>query len=117
MLPAERFTDPGNVRPVPISDGVQARMLAHRDQQPFTGPQDVIFLDRGQKDGVALGDLFELRQQPRRRPEMASVTDDLMAVVQVVHVSERSATARVVTVAQPDIRPGTEARQVAKLPS
>ena len=40
-----------------------------------------------------------------------------MATVQVVHVGERTSTARVVRVVQPDIPAGTEARQVAKLPS
>jgi len=117
VLPAEKFTDPGNVRPVPISDGVNGRLLAHRDQQPLTGPQDVVFLDRGRRDGVALGDLFELRQEPRDRRGAAAVIDDIMATVQVVHVGERTSTARVVRVVQPDIPAGTEARQVAKLPS
>lgn len=117
VLPAEKFTDPGNVRPVPISDGVNGNMLAHRDEQPLTGPQDVIFLNRGRRDGVALGDLFELRQQPRDRRGAAAVIDDVMATVQVVHVGERTSTARVVKVTQPDIPAGTEARQVAKLPS
>ncbi len=117
VLPAERFVDPGNVRPVPISDGVQANLLAHRDRQPLTGPQDVVFLNRGRKDGVAIGDLFELRQRARSRVDMATVTDDPMGTVQVVHVGERTATARVVSVVHPDIPPGTEARQIAKLPS
>ncbi len=117
VLPAEKFTDPGNVRPVPISDGVKGRLLAHRDQQPLTGPQDVVFLDRGRRDGVALGDLFEIRQEPRDRRGVAAVIDDVMATVQVVHVGERTSTARVVRVVQPDIPAGTEARQVAKLPS
>jgi hypothetical protein len=40
-----------------------------------------------------------------------------MATVQVVHLGDRTATARVVSVTQPDIRPGTSARQIAKLPS
>jgi hypothetical protein len=117
VLPAEKFTDPGNVRPVPISDGVNGRLLAHRDKQPLAGPQDVVFLDRGRRDGVALGDMFELRQQPRDRRGAAAVIDDIMATVQVVHVGERTSTARVVRVVQPDIPAGTEARQVAKLPS
>jgi hypothetical protein len=117
VLPAQKFSDPGNVRPVPISDGVNGRLLAHRDQQPLTGPQDVVFLDRGRRDGVALGDMFEIRQQPRDRRGAAAVIDDIMATVQVVHVGERTSTARVVRVVQPDIPAGTEARQVAKLPS
>jgi hypothetical protein len=117
VLPAEKFTDPGNVRPVPISDGVHGRVIGPREHQVLTGPQDVIFLDKGRKDGVALGDLFELRQAPRPRPGAATVVNEQMATVQVVHVGDRTATARVVTVTQPDVRPGTEARQIAKLPS
>jgi hypothetical protein len=117
VLPAEKFRDPGNVRPVPISDGVRGTVLGHRDRQPLTGPQDVLFLDKGRKDGVALGDLFELRQSPRPRPAAATVVSEVMATVQIVHVGDRTATARVVSVIQPDIRPGTEARQIAKLPS
>lgn len=117
VLPAERFVDPGNVRAVPISDGVRGKVIAQRDQQPLTGPQDVLFLNRGRSDGVALGDIFELRQRPRNRPEAAAVIDEPMATVQVVHVSERTSTARVVRVTQPDVSAGTEARQVAKLPS
>jgi hypothetical protein len=45
------------------------------------------------------------------------VVDEVMATVQVVHVNDRTATATVVSVVQPDVRAGTEARQVAKLPS
>ncbi|HXI20116.1 MAG TPA: hypothetical protein VNH46_03485, partial [Gemmatimonadales bacterium] len=116
-LPAEKFNDPGHVRPVPISDGVKATVLGNRDVQPLTGPQDVVFLDRGRKDGVALGDIFELRQQPHPRLGMANVIDEPMATVQVVHVGESTCTARVVKIIHPNIPPGTEARQIAKLPS
>jgi hypothetical protein len=117
VLPAEKFTDPGNVRPVPISDGVRGTVLGHRDKTPLTGPQDVVFIDKGRNDGVGLGDLFELRQAPRQRTDAATVVDEVMATVQIVHVNDRTATATVVSVVQPDVRAGTEARQVAKLPS
>jgi hypothetical protein len=39
-----------------------------------------------------------------------------MATLQVVHVRERSATARLLNVISPDMPSGLEARQVAKLP-
>lgn len=117
VLPAEKFRDPGNVRAVPISDGVVGKVLAHRDQQPLVGPQDVLFLDRGRQDGVALGDQFELRRTPLERRNVADLVNEVMATVQVVHVGERTSTARVVRVIQPDIPSGIEARQVAKLPS
>jgi LysM domain-containing protein len=117
VMPAEKFDDPGTVRPVPISDGVKGRVVAHRDQQPLTGPQDVLFIDRGRADGVGLGDLFEIRATPHSRENAAGVIDEVMATVQVVHVGEKSSTARVLRVTQPDIVVGTEVRQIAKLPS
>lgn len=117
VLPVEKFTDPGNVRPVPISDGVHAKLLAHRDRQPLTGPQDVVFLDKGRADGVALGDVFELRSSAREHAEGAAEIEQAVATLQVVHVGEHHSTARVAKVVQPDIPPGTTARQIAKLPS
>jgi hypothetical protein len=117
VLPAEKFVDPGNVRPVPISDGVKGHVVRHRDDRALTDPQAVLFLDRGRKDGVALGDLFELRQTPRKRVDAATVVNEAMATVQVVHVGERTSTVRIIKVTQPKIPAGTEARQIAKLPS
>lgn len=116
-LPIEKFADPGNVRAVPISDGVVGRVIAGRDEQPLIGPQDVIFLDRGRTDGVALGDQFELRRSARERVNRADLVNEVMATVQVVHVGEHTSTARVLRVTQPDVPVGIEARQVAKLPS
>ena len=40
-----------------------------------------------------------------------------MATLQVVHVRDHTATARLINILSPDIPPGTDARQVAKLPS
>ena len=117
VIPAEKFDDPGRVRPVPISDGVRGRVLAHRDAHALTGPQDVLFIDRGRKDGVGLGDLFEIRATPKARENAAGVVDDVMATVQVVHLGDHTSTARVITVTQPDIVTGTQVRQIAKLPS
>jgi hypothetical protein len=75
----------------------------------------VVFLDKGRKDGVAPGDLFEIRRRPERLSDGTIRVDEVMATLQVVHVRERSATARLLNVISPDIEPGTEARQVAKL--
>jgi hypothetical protein len=43
--------------------------------------------------------------------------DEVMATLQVVHVRDRSATARLLRIVSPDIAAGSKARQVAKLPS
>ena len=117
VLPAERFRDPGSVRPVPISDGVEGVVIDSRDRQELKGPQDILFLDKGRKDGVSLGDLFEVRREAERRPDGSMSAPEVMGVMQVVHVREHSATARLVRVVAPNILPGAKVKQVAKLPS
>lgn len=117
-LPVEQFPDPGEVRPVPISDGVEAAIIESRDQQVLKGPQDVVFINKGRSDGVAVGDLFEIRRLPERRPEGGAMTvPEVMGVLQVVHVRDKTATTRVLSVVAPYVPSGTAARQVAKLPS
>ena len=117
LLPAETFMDPGNVHAVPISDGVHGQVLGLKGDAPLTSTQDIIFLDKGRADGVAIGDVFELRQTPRDRPGGAAVVNQVMATTQIVHVGEHHATAKVLRVAQAGVHSGIEARQIAKLPS
>lgn len=120
LLPAEKFPDPGSVRSVPISDGVQGHVIQSRDLQQLKGPLDVLFIDRGRKDGVNLGDIFEVRSSKRyvEAPQgEAETVDELMALVQVVHVGEQSSSVRIAKLIQPNIRPGAGVHQVGKLPS
>jgi LysM domain len=116
VLPLEKFGEPGNAKATPVSNGVRATLLGGSGRQDLKAPQMVVFLDKGRKDGVAPGDLFEIRRQPERLNDGSIRIDDVMATLQVVHVRERSATARLLNVVSPDIAPGNEARQVAKLP-
>jgi len=116
-LLVEKFNDPGHIRPVPISDGVEAEFLESRDLQVLKGPQDVVFLTKGKLDGVSPGDLFEMHRVPAPRPDGSSTTPEVLGVVQVVRVGDHHATARVLSVIYPDMPAGTPARQVAKLPS
>jgi LysM domain len=117
VLPAETFTPAGKLRAVPVTDGVRATLLGGSGRQDLKAPQMTVFLDKGRADGVAAGDLFEIRRHPERLSDGTLRVDDVMATMQVVHVREHSATARLLNVVSPDIAPGTEARQVAKLPS
>jgi LysM repeat protein len=116
VLPLEQFGAPGNARAVPVSDGVRATLLGGSGRQDLKAPQMVVFLDKGRQAGVAPGDLFEIRRRPERLDDGTVRVDEVMATLQVVHVRERTATARVLNVVSPDIPTGTEARQVAKLP-
>jgi hypothetical protein len=116
VLPLEKFGEPGGAKATPVSDGLRATLLGGSGRQDLKAPQMVVFLDKGRKDGVAPGDLFEVRRRPERLSDGTIRIDDVMATLQVVHVRERSSTARLLNVISPDIAPGTEARQVAKLP-
>jgi len=117
LLPVEAYVPSGERRAAAIADGVQARVLGGPRTQDLVAPQDVIFLDKGRNDGVAAGDVFEVRRTAATREDGAPVVPEVMATMQVVHVGERHATARVLSVKVPAIDLGTEARQIAKLPS
>lgn len=117
VMPAEKFVELGNTRPVPISDGLDAKVLTHRDRQPLSGIQDVIFLDKGREAGVALGDLFEIRSLAHKREGAPAVTDEVTATVQVVHLGDRHSSARVIKVIHPKLPINADAKQIAKLPS
>jgi hypothetical protein len=117
VLPAEKFTPAGDTHAVPVSEGVHATFLGGSGRQDLKAPQMVVFLDKGLQDGVARGDLFEIRRRAERLPDGRQLINDVMATLQVVHVRDHSATARLINILSPDIPPGTDARQVAKLPS
>jgi hypothetical protein len=117
VLPAEKFTAPGGARAVPVTEGVHATFLGGNGRQDMKAPQMVVFLDKGREDGVAAGDLFEIRRRAQRLPDGRQLINDVMATLQVVHVRDHSATGRLLNVLSPDIPPGTDAMQVAKLPS
>lgn len=115
-LPLESF-NPGSGRAVPVSDGVRGSLIGGLGRQDLKEPQMVVFINKGREDGVAPGDLFEVRRRPERSSEGLVRINELMATLQIVHVRDRTATGLVLNVVSPDIPPGTDVMQVAKLPS
>lgn len=118
VLPAEAWGGyGGSERAVPVEHGVTAKLLGGANRQDLKAPQMVVFLDKGRRDGVAPGDIFEIRRTPAELSDGTIRVDEVMATLQVVHVRDRSATARLLRIISPDITTGSKARQVAKLPS
>lgn len=116
VLPAEKFSDPGPADYERISNGLMGRVLSVRDRRELRLPQQVLFLDIGKRDGVALGDVFEARRAPGPQGRArADAVDELMATMQVVHLRERTATVEVRNVVSPDVPPGTRVKLVARL--
>lgn len=113
VLPAEKFGDGGRQRAVAVADGIEARVVGWPGYMELKEPLDVVFLDKGQREGVRPGDVFELRRTPMGSGE----TSDLMATLTVVRVGERTSTVKVAKVASPRIAAGVVAKQVARLPS
>jgi len=116
-LPVEKFPEFGSARAVPISDGVEAKIVAIRDHHDLVTPTDVIFIDRGRKEGVGLGDLFEARRQPNVAGAGADAVPEVLAVFQVLRVGEHTASLKAKQLSTPAIAVGTMVRQIAKLPS
>lgn len=118
IAPLPHFTDPGRAEAKPVASGIEGHVLMPREVHELRVPQQVLIIDLGSKDGVALGDVFEARGTAGRPSESGlQPVDELMAVLKVVHVRERTAAVKVVTVTAPHLPPGTRVRQVAKLGS
>jgi hypothetical protein len=118
LTPLPRFTDPGRVESKPVTGGIEGRVLMVREAHELRVPQQILFIDVGQKDGVALGDVFEARGTAGRATESGlQPVDELMATLKVVHVRERTAAVKVVSVVAPHLAAGTRVVQVAKLGS
>jgi len=117
VLPVESFSPGAGTRAVPIADGVRGSLVGGLGRQELKEPQMVVFIDKGREDGVSRGDLFEVRRRPQRLSDGTLRVNELMATLQIVHVRDHTATALVLNVVSPDIPPGTDVTQVAKLPS
>jgi LysM repeat protein len=114
-LPLEPFRDAGQVRPVPVEQGLEGRVIGLRDEQTLVGLQEFVFVDRGRRDGVVPGDVFEVYRPAGTEPgdPSAGPTQTLL----IVHTRERSATGMVIGVTRADLKAGTPIRLTRKMPS
>lgn len=98
--------------PQPVAD-LQGRLVAFEMPQPVPGAQDIAFVDLGRANGVQVGDEFAVLLAAEA--ERLGVQPVIVARLQVVKVTERTATARVVELRQPALRPGLPVRRVARM--
>ena len=114
-LPLEPFRDPGEVRPTPVEQGLEARVVGPRDLHALLGQQQFLFIDRGRGEGVTPGDLFEVYRPAVGEP--GSSSEQVMATLLIVHTRERSATGLIIGIQHPAIAPGMPVRLIRKMPS
>jgi len=114
-MPLEPFRDPGQVRPTPVSDGLKGKLLRARDPHPIAGAQQFFFIDKGRRDGVTVGDIFEVYKPAEDYPGGAS--EDVRGVLMIVHTRDRSATGLLLKINNPALDDGLPVRLIKKMPS
>jgi hypothetical protein len=115
VLPVERFPVPSGVMPA-RSSGLQARILGFEIPNPLQAVEQLAFLDVGRAAGVREGDEFEV-YLPREARDWGTRPEIPVARVQVVKVTQSTATARIVNLAQPAVAVGLPVRRVAAMPA
>jgi len=114
-MPLEPFKDAGQVRPVPVDNGLEAHVIAQRDLHVLTNAQQILFLDKGRAEGVVPGDLFEIYRPASR--ELGGASEQPLIVVEIVHTREHSGSGLVLGITHPGVSPGSPARLIRKMPS
>ncbi|HET9383890.1 MAG TPA: LysM domain-containing protein [Gemmatimonadales bacterium] len=114
-MPLEPFRDPGQVRPVPVEQGLEGKLVAPRDERVIAGAQQYFFIDKGRSDGVTPGDVFEVYKPAEGA--LGTPSEEVRAVLMVVHTRERSATGLLIQIIHPGLTRGLPVRLIKKMPS
>jgi len=114
-MPLEPFRDPGQVRPTPVEKGLTGKLIDARDPHSIAGAQQYFFIDKGRRDGVTLGDVFEVYKPAQGYAGTAS--EEVRAVLMIVHTRERSATGLLLQISHPSLDRGLPVRLIKKMPS
>ena len=114
-MPLEPFRDPGQVRPIPVEQGLLGKLLAPRDDRVIAGAQQYFFIDKGRRDGVTPGDVFEVYKPAQGFAGAAS--EQVRAVLMIVHTRERSATGLLLQIVHPGLNRDLPVRLIKKMPS
>ena len=114
-MPLEPFRDPGQVRPVPVEQGMVGKLIAPRDERVIAGAQQYFFIDKGRRDGVTPGDVFEVYKPAEGA--IGTASEEVRAVLMIVHTRERSATGLLIQIVHPGLDRGLPVRLIKKMPS
>jgi len=114
-MPLEPFRDPGQVRPVPVEQGMSGKLIAPRDARVIAGAQQYFFIDKGRADGITPGDVFEAYKPAEGA--IGTASEEVRAVLMIVHTRERSATGLLLQIVHPGLYRDLPVRLIKKMPS
>jgi len=93
--PVMPFTPPPTVPAQSISQtSLPGFIVEFQERREVTAQGDIVYLDRGSKDGVALGDRFQVTR--RGRQTLAALPSVALGELKVIGLQEWTSTARVV---------------------
>lgn len=116
LLKVSPFVFNSSARPVAVSGGVEGRVIAQRDPREIIVLQDVIFIDKGENDGVRLGDVFQVYRTTDSEDQGIRVEQD-QARILIVNTRSRTATGVVIEVYRGDVGTSSAVRQIRRMPS
>ncbi|HWK88815.1 MAG TPA: LysM peptidoglycan-binding domain-containing protein [Longimicrobium sp.] len=114
-LPLARFPLVAGVMPREVQSDVQGRILDFELPRPMPMTESILFLDIGRNAGVSIGDVFEA-YTPRGERDWGTRPEVRVARMQVVRVTDGTASVRVTALEQPSIAVGLPVRRVAAMP-
>lgn len=112
VVPLENL---GAGQPVPGAAPSSAALIAFANAHPLAAPQEFVFLDIGSGSGVRPGDAYEV-YIPRTLRAWGVRPEIPVARVEVVRIAGRTASARIVDLRQPALKPGLPVRLLAASP-
>lgn len=86
LLPAQQVT----------SGPLTGIILDFKDPRQVTSQGEIVYLDRGETDGVALGDRFTVTRRGRQMSAATRIPDQTIAEIKIVGLQARTATGYVV---------------------
>ena len=114
-VPVAAFPVRAGERPV-ASSAPQGAILAFAEAHPLQSVGETAFIDLGRQAGVREGDEFEVFI-PRARRDWGNRPEVAVARLQVVKVTERTASARITSIEQPAVSVGLPVRRVLRMPA
>ena len=112
---APAFPVRAGVRPSDAARDLQGRVLAFELPHPAQSTEEIAFLDLGRQEGVREGDEFEV-YLPREGRDWGTRPEIAVARVQVVKVTQGTASARITSLSQPALAIGLPVRRIARMP-
>lgn len=99
MAPGDLLQPYAAPPPVPArqvtSGPLSGIVLDFKAPRQITGQSEILYLDKGETDGVALGDRFSVSHRGRRVSATGRNPDEVVAEIKVISVQARTATAYV----------------------